>query len=250
MQSERDRVANLLLWLIGIVGIVPLVFMAPATVSSGAGFALADFVFLGHVGAIVFALIFIVGAGLCVYLGSAAKIVLILPALLVALLPAFLNLSPRSVSQDMTERLVRIENTWTYAEMNLRTLMEKINQQARDKLPQDQWEHVHWEFAILRNGGLRPLTFSTWNRGIRALTTPYLRGDYVGKEQKFTMGWSMWILGTRDPSDRCAQADRVRHYYLRGDKSGIVTVSGNGCQVESTLYKRKRHIALVPASQG
>lgn len=250
MQSGRGRVADMLLWLIGIVGIVPLVFMAPATISSGAGLALADFSLLGHVGAVVFALIFMLGAGLCVYRGSATKLVLTLPALLVALLPAFLNLSPRSVSEDMVERLARIENPWVPAGINLRTLMEKINAQNAEKLPQDRWENVKWEYAILRNGGLRPLTFSTWNGGIRALTTPYLRGDYVSKEQKFTLGWSMWILGTRDPSDDGCADEQVRHHYLRGDRQGVTIGSGNGCQVEGRLFKRRRHIALTPDLQG
>lgn len=246
MQNQRLRVAGLFLWLIGIVGILPLIIMAPATLSSGAAFGFADFLLLGHVGAIVFALIFILGVGLCVYLGDAARIVLTLPALLVALLPAVLNLSPLSVSQDISERLTRIENPWRPAGTNLRALMDTLNQQRLDGIVQDQWENMQWEYAIPRNGGLRPLTFSTWNGGIRALTVPYLRGDHLDREQRFTLGWSFWIVGTPGDASNCPP-DQVRHFYLRGDRNGVVRTGGNGCKEEGTLYKRRRNLLPPPA---
>jgi hypothetical protein len=44
-----------------------------------------------------------------------------------------------------------------------------------EQLPLDRWKNVKWEYAILRSGALRPLTFRVWNSGIRAQTTPYLR---------------------------------------------------------------------------
>ncbi len=248
MQGERARVAETVLWLIGIVGLLPLVFMLPAGFADGGGFALADFSYLGVAGAAAYAVIFVFGASLAIYLAQPGKLVLTLPALLVALMPAFANLSPTSVSADVVARLERIENPWRPIDMNLRTLMQTIDGQMRERVPVTEWEIARWEYAIRRNGDLRPLTFSTWNGGIRAVTTPYLRGDYARSGQNFVMGRSMWIFGTPEPDDVCPGADEVRHHYMSNESRGETLRSSNGCRVESTVYRRARHIADGPVT--
>ena len=95
-----------------------------------------------------------------------------------------------------------------------------------------------YEYAILRNGGFRTLTSSSWNSGIRVMTSPHMVGDST----EFILGGSMWIWDTKDTRDDKG----VYHlYYYHADGKIRATTSGNGLNKadaggEGDIYRRLR----------
>ena len=97
---------------------------------------------------------------------------------------------------------------------------------------------VKYEYALVRNGGFRTLTATSWTNGWRVMTSPYMTGD----SDRFTLGGSMWIWGTEDARDD----GRLYHlyYYFRGGEA--VATDGNGIRSggadsgEGIVYRRLR----------
>ena len=100
-----------------------------------------------------------------------------------------------------------------------------------------------YSFMMKRNGDMRKLTFSQWNQGWRAITDPYLRGDFLNTGQNFVLGGSFWVRGTKAPEDdECDKTpDKVHHYYYEYGPNGVLPRSGNACRyIEATVYRRAR----------
>lgn len=87
------------------------------------------------------------------------------------------------------------------------------------------------------------VTFSSWNRGIRIVTEPYLEGDGTNADPPiggFWMGGSAWFfdtVGTFD--DACTVAGSFKHLYWQQSGTGITMLGGNGCN-GGTWYVRLR----------
>ena len=111
---------------------------------------------------------------------------------------------------------------------------EKFSDNIKDVL-RDPYKY---EYAILRNGTyFRKLTASTWNRGYRVMTEPFMTGD----SEKFYLGGSLWIWDTPDPRDDSC----VYQLYYLATNEGIVAKDGNGCTKadkggEGPIYRRLR----------
>jgi len=141
----------------------------------------------------------------------------------------------------LSDQILAVRNPWVEDGRSLRSLVENVHSQNTPRTPLLERDVVKYEFAMLRNGGFRTLTFSDWNGGIRVMTNSYIRGDFTENNNGvFALGGSFWIYETRDPNDNCPGGEIMHHYY--GDTSaGIRIWSGNGCTIETTIFRRNRH---------
>ncbi|WP_171232550.1 hypothetical protein [Ruegeria sp. HKCCA4812] len=145
--------------------------------------------------------------------------------------------------EDVTQLLEQLHNPWIQDERTFKRIMLALEQERQGGLALIDREVGQFEFAIFRNGGFRELTFSEWNGGIRAMTDSYIRGDvseFSDSAQFFSLGGSLWVLGTDDVNDNCS-GEELRHYYYQYQQTGVHIRNSNGCSVESSpIYKRKR----------
>lgn len=109
--------------------------------------------------------------------------------------------------------------------------------ETMDKIVADSSLLNQYEFRILRNGGPFLLKFSYWNRGLRAMTEPFMTAD----NQPYLLGGSMWVTNnTSDPSSQTCPAGQVYHRYYYYQSGSVQATGGNGCRAETAVYARKR----------
>lgn len=100
-----------------------------------------------------------------------------------------------------------------------------------------------YEYAMLRNGSFRKLTFSTWNDYYIVMTDIYMAGDYEHFStefrdrhgDKFRLGGSLWRWSKHD--------ERVYHLYYFSTPDGFIAFDGNGFTKadsggEGDIYRR------------
>lgn len=169
---------------------------------------------------------------------------------------AILNLQALKEETSRLNLIVdKILNPWEKAADSLYELVVRIDGSlvSHQNVPELQ----NYEYAMMRNGGFRKLTFSTWNGGWRVMTEPHLTGDVFNN---FKLGGSVWLFNTPDPIDDegtetndghiCGAAqEKLQHlyYYTTSDdinkpSSSYVFQgkSGNGCTREGPVYRKKR----------
>ena len=146
-----------------------------------------------------------------------------------------------------SERLIQTLNTRVEAITGLLNKLNSIQSLVEEGNPWKPYSNnvkdvlkdtQKYEYAIMRNGGFRQVSASTWNSGYRVMTEPYMTGD----NKRFTLGGSVWIWNTNDARDDSG----VYHMYYYATNEGVVaTTSGNGLTKadaggEGEIFRRPR----------
>ncbi|WP_223422670.1 hypothetical protein [Tateyamaria pelophila] len=141
------------------------------------------------------------------------------------------------------------DGQWFEYAPNVAAAMKKVNDA----------DVLKFEFGIVRNKGFRELHFSSWNKGLRLMTEPYMTGDgpYGSTVTPYYLGGSLWVSGdalTREytgfnvqnatvnyrlAKDVCSGSESYHMYYKYKD-SEVSPTKGNGCRTEGPVYARKR----------
>ena len=120
----------------------------------------------------------------------------------------------------------------------MRALMDMAEAERTGGAPFVERQVVRNEFAMIRNGGLRVLTFSEWNGGIRLMTDAYWRGDDASE---FRLGGAYWTINTDVGAAEDYDAGEIYHTYYSYNDTGVNRDSGNGCRAEvDDIFVRPR----------
>ena len=131
-----------------------------------------------------------------------------------------------------------VTNPWQHFDGNMRALMDIAEAERTGSVPFVERQVVRNEYAMIRNGGLRELTFSEWNGGIRAMTDAYWRGD---DPTEFRLGGSYWTINTEVGAAEDCDAGEIYHTYYSYNGTGVNRDSGNGCTAEiADIFVRPR----------
>ncbi|WP_171728153.1 hypothetical protein [Ruegeria sp. HKCCD7318] len=147
---------------------------------------------------------------------------------------------------------------WERMDLTLREVVESFEyRQGADGYYEGVTDaDLRYEYAIVRNGGFRVLTFSSWNwtpsneaevkrMGWRIMTEPYLSGDSLSN---LRMVRSVWLYDTHEKLDQeCLKTSgHLLHLYLLAptgaDPQGI---GGRGCRKEGPVWRRARLVDWV-----
>jgi hypothetical protein len=232
ISTSRLRTAKTVLRLIGLVSLIPLLYIAYQSVVTGGAFDLYTTLSLDDWGIAVFAILLLIGVGLVVFVGKTVEVIFILPTLFLALLPIYQHLVPkRTVYASVT-------NPWQRFDGNMRALMDMAEAERTGSVPFVERQVVRNEYAMIRNGGLRMLTFSEWNGGIRAMTDAYWRGD---DPAEFRLGGSYWTINTGVGAAEDCDAGEIYHTYYSYNGTGVNRDLGNRCRAEiADIFVRPR----------
>ena len=153
--------------------------------------------------------------------------------------------------RDMEETRADLPGEVRALTEQVRALTEQVNALGAEVTRVGAWEPfsqnirdvventVEYEYAIVRNGGFRTLTASTWDVGWRVMTTEYISGNTA----PFRLAGSIGTWGTNDPRERECGVGGVLHHYYHTQGGGSVSTWGNGCRFEGgedVIYRRRR----------
>jgi len=239
---RRIAAAEGALRLIGVICTIPLLYLGYQTFLDEGMFSAYSTLSIGSWGVVAFSMLFLVSVGLYVFVGRTFEIVFTLPALMMAVLPTYLHLVPHSTVVSS------VSNSWQTFDGNMRDLMELIEGERVKGVPVLERHVIKYEYAMVRNGGFRTLTFSEWNGGIRAMTNDYLRGD---TEKNFKLGGSFFTIGTeRGNEPRCPNPTHVYHRYFSYNSNGATYEFANRCGPEVPhVFFRERLFPNIAVNQ-
>lgn len=239
---RRIAAAKSALRLIGVICTIPLLYFGYQNFLDEGVFSAYSTLSIDNWGVVAFSMLFLVGVGLYVFVGGTFEVVFTLPALMMAVLPTYLHLVPHSTVVSP------VSNSWQAFDGNMRELMELIEGERATSVPVLDRHVIRYEYAMVRNGGFRTLTFSEWNGGIRAMTNDYLRGD---SEQDFKLGGSFFTIGTEQGNEpRCPNPSHVNHRYFSYNSNGATYDAGNHCGPEVPhIFFRERLIPTITVNQ-
>lgn len=151
-----------------------------------------------------------------------------------------------ALNSKLTQNIT--DGQWFEYAPNVAAAMKKVNDA----------DVLKFEFGIVRNKGFRELHFSSWNKGLRLMTEPYMTGDgpYGGNATPYYLGGSLWVSGdaltsaysgvTPDfkviyrPAKEVCSGSQSYHYYYKYKDNQVSTTIGNKCRTEGPVYARAR----------